>query len=85
MNQNAPKRKIGNKDNVNPIIKESVIKRMPKRCINENNTVGINKYNANFGKKNLNPRKRWSKIPPSLLCTMLFKNFFIWASFHQTI
>ena len=52
MNQNAPKRKIGNKDNVNPIIKESVIKRIPNRCIKENNRVGINKYNTNLGKKN---------------------------------
>jgi hypothetical protein len=85
MNQNVPIIKVGSKINVNPIIKESVIKRMPKRCINENNTVGINKYNANFGKKNLNPTKSWSKILPNLLCTMLSKKFLMLVSFHQTI
>ena len=52
MNQNAPKRKIGNKDNVNPIIKESLIKRIPNRCIKENDRVGTIKYRTNLGKKN---------------------------------
>ncbi len=52
MNQNAPKRKIGSKNNVNPIINESVIKRIPINFINEKINVGIIKYKANLGKKN---------------------------------
>jgi len=52
MKKNAPKRNIGSKNNVNPIINESVIKRIPINFINEKINVGIIKYKANLGKKN---------------------------------
>lgn len=48
-------------------------------------SVGTIKYMANLGKKNLNPTKRWSKIFPNLLCTMLSKNLFMILFSHQTI
>jgi hypothetical protein len=85
MNQNAPKRKIGIIPNVKFIKKISVINSTPKNFINENINVGTIKYTANFGKKNSKPTKRWSKILPNLLFTMLSKNFFISVSFHQRI
>jgi uncharacterized membrane protein SirB2 len=85
MNQNAPKKTIGKIANVNLIKKISVINSKPKNFINESINIGRIKYTENFGKKNLKPTKRWSKILPNLVFTMLFKNFFITLFSHQTI
>jgi hypothetical protein len=52
MNQNAPKRKIGNKDIVNFTNKTSVIPWIPINFINEKVKVGTIKYRTNLGKKN---------------------------------